>query len=217
MDRMQIRLKFIVDTAFRVKVVQANKMYRGIIQEALGDLLEKIRMHSIDYLRPNLTGYTVRNPRILRRRYPSVPNALTSRTGKLQYMLKNRFSSVLGVGFTGKGTRSYKKQTDALDLRVTQKTIIGLEEYTAAILYNLHTTNKLFYRGRVTSSGGVKNYDQFMPQETSQTLFFRFKHDMQSLRGGGVRPFLTPAANDLMAPLTALFQRRMAYLKTLFP
>ena len=48
-----------------------------------------------------------------------------------------------------------------------------------------------------------------MPREDAQTFFFRVQHDRQSLKGGGERPFIKPAAEKTFNNFDDITRRRL--------
>ena len=69
MDSVAIKTRFLFSAQFRQTILKINQKYRMIIQQELGTMLDKIRIHSVDFIEPNQTGNAIRNPYILRKLY----------------------------------------------------------------------------------------------------------------------------------------------------
>ena len=114
------------------------------------------------------------NPKWLSRKQPSTPDRLTSRTGKMAYMMKH----VVSNWKTTEGGMVMK--TSGLLIRVTRKKGGSVEEFEGTM------------RPNITMDGRLSSTGRKMPRETTRTLTLRFYWET-GIRGQK-RPYLFPQA-----------------------
>lgn len=195
------------------KIKKINREYRPEFQEVIQIMLDEIRFDAIRFIIPNSTGML--NPKQASMRQRSIAGKLTSRTGKLIFMLNHK-AKPFGKGYTGK--RSKVKKTAGLkESVILQREGSKLEAYRGKVLFEFSNHGRLMSLGskQITMVRGKPVREKQMPRESSSTLFFRFLHDRQGLKGQGKRPFLTPAARENKRTMTSLAAKRLQKLMSM--
>lgn len=158
----------------RMKVIAVE--YRQAILDAFAKNIDSIRQRTIDkYVIPNPEPRE-RRPRVLRGKYPSDPNRLTSRTGAFAKMMKTN----IGKWSITKRSRISRSAAVNAIVTVTSKGTIEPETYSGKITANVTDVEK-FTRDKYA---------------TKQKLMARFFHDYPRGIRGKRRPNITPAAID---------------------
>jgi hypothetical protein len=145
-----------------VSLKEIMKDHRIAVQQGLATSMTQARIKAAEHLIPNTTGFV--NPYRARKKQPSTPGRLTSRTNKLHYMLMNRasLSNPLGhwIGFGNKLAKersvSLMGQIRATD--ITSKTESYIATYKVNILGDSHLWDT--HRGK--------------PRESIRTLVMRY-------------------------------------------
>lgn len=160
-----------------------QKDYRKRAQIVLGEFLDEVRKGAIHSIIPNVTGethpyYAKRGPKGQK----STPGKLTSRTGKMIWLLGEQFHKK----FTGVGGILYKKNTAAFKLQVrtirSQKVDRG---FIATIrIYISYVPPQI----RKIDSGRERK----LPKESKLTLKMRFLWET-GIRGNK-RIYMAPSA-----------------------
>lgn len=172
---------------------RVKRSYRRAMQGSLAEMTNEIRMDAHDhFIIPNRTG--IDNPYRARKAQPSKSGILTSRTGKLKYMLRNKVSKKNPTkGWKGFGNRLVKHKSAGLHGLIRQIGVGSIEErYRATLRVQISDDHKLYFTGWGKRGGKDK-----MPRESKRTLALRFMWDWgtKGVRGQR-RPFITPAANS---------------------
>lgn len=165
-----------------IKVLKStNKKYRYPMQNAIGELMDEIRLKAAeDEIIANTTDSI--NPYKARKLQPSTPGRLTSRTGKLVWALKQS-TQYPGLGFAGNLRK--KKKTALFEETIARDVKSRIEEYKAVIRFSFTS------HGRLLSKGQRSVEDKRMPEEDERSFYFRV---LWEKRG---RPFLEPAAKKM--------------------
>ena len=184
----------------KIIINQFMKAHRINIQQAMATAMGNTRKRAHDLIIPNMarnkTGGKIRNPRAASRKQPSTAGRLTSRTGKLKYMLRNSTGSGSTLkGWTGFGSINAKQQSVAFKTQIKAQRISGKREiYTGTI------------RVYVTGDSYLFNTKGGMPRESLRTLAIRFNWET-GIRGS-TRPIFKPAYSA-----TEFDMRRLVELK----
>jgi hypothetical protein len=185
------------------QVIKHNKKvmveHRKAIQVALGNSLTLTRLRAQQHLIPNTTGFVA--PKRARYFQPSTHGRLTSRTGRLGYMLKYGASASNPKKTWDKSTlgQLIYKETKNVGLKgqVRAKRISkNFEEYRATYRVFISDNARLFSRVRG------------MPRETKKTLAMRFNWET-GIRGG-VRPIFAPVVNRTIFDVSKEVKRKDA-------
>jgi len=148
------------------------KIYRGQTQEDLGEFLDFVRNMAADEIMLKAPGSTY----FERSKIPSKPGKLTSRTGRMRYLLKEKKGT-----WSGKGRVTYKKETSAFKMMAKVVRVGKVDKgFVATIRVFIKT---IPHRVAWTGSGKRR-----MPYATKRTLKMRFSWEYRG------RPVLLPAA-----------------------
>lgn len=173
---------------------RVNKAYKQLMQRSIAETINEIRLDAHDnQIIDNNTGIT--NPYRARKRQPTTPGKLTSRTGKLKYMLRDRVDRIVPTkGWKGFGKKLVKHKSAGLHglIRRVERGNFK-EEYRGTLRVWIRANARLYYTG--TGKRGAVNK---MPRETPRSLALRFMWDWApgGLKGQGRRPFISPAAEN---------------------
>ena len=161
-----------------IAINKVMKQHNAAMQMGIAMTLTKTRLDAEKHVIPNTTPYV--NPRWARRKQPSTPGRLTSRTGKLKYMLRNKASySNLLKEWKGFGHILVKERSVALMGQVKkQKLTVSTNQYVGT------------YRVNVLSNAQLFNTHRGRPQESLKTLAIRFQWEY-GIRGEK-RPIFKP-------------------------
>lgn len=172
---------------FKIKssLSKINKDYRIGMQEAMAFAMVNTRLKAHDNIIKNVTGYI--SPYMAYKEQTATPGRLTSRTGKLRYMLRNKASKSNPLSsWTKAGTKLMRENTVALKglIRAFPNTGLGAEEYEGT------------YRVYITGDGYLfsANPKRRVPPETKRTLRMRFMWET-GIRGQK-RPIFAPVINE---------------------
>ena len=199
------------------KAVQAELKKKQIeytrsMQISIAQYLDLARITAADdFILNNRTGLL--NPFMSRKRQPSHPRLLTSRTGKLRWALKEKAEKDSSKNWGGTG-KLYKLNTAALNLLVRRAPTGKKDDYqgTSRISINympsrltsVGTAAKLGDDGKQETRGFKKNW---MPRETRQTMRARFFWEI-GVRGKK-RQFLDPAARQVFRKLNSIIDTKV--------
>ena len=188
------------------QVIKHNKKvmveHRKAIQVALGNSLTLTRLRAQQHLIPNTTGFVA--PKRARYFQASTHGRLTSRTGKLGYMLKYGASASNPKKAWDKSTlgQLIYRETKNVGLKGqvrAKRTSKNFEEYRATYRVFISSNSKLFSRVRG------------MPRETKKTLAMRFNWET-GIRGE-VRPIFAPVVNRTMFDVSKEEKRKDAIIR----
>jgi len=189
----------------RSQIIELNKTmlrHRIAIQKAMAIALTKTRVRAKDYVIKSTakfrSGDAIYNPRWARAQQPTVPGRLTSRTGKLKFMLGHYAT----VGNPLKGwdrstwgkTLAKQKSVAFLSQIRAVKTSIGHEMYVGTI--------------RVLVSGHPMLFEttRGQPQESLKTLAVRFQWEY-GIRGER-RPIFAPVRRQTDFDMRKLVEQK---------
>ena len=159
-----------------MSIKKISRYHREVIQQGLATAMTLTRKAAAEHLIPNITGFV--NPYIARKKQPSIPGRLTSRTNKLHYMLMNKVSSSNPLrSWIGFGNRLVKEKSVGLMGQIRSIGTGDKESYRATYRIGISSDSHLWdtYRGK--------------PQESIRTLTMRF---IWEYRG---RPIFSPVVN----------------------
>lgn len=196
----------LVDGGRKTKIALNKVMsrHRIAVQKAMAESMTRTRVKAEEYIIPNtakysygkLRGRTIYSPRMARAIQPSVSGRLTSRTGKIKYML--RHSASIGNplrGWGGWGRKLAKQRSVAFLSQVrAESTTLGMERYIGTIRVNVRGDSKLFD----TTKG--------QPPESLKTLAVRFQWEY-GIRGQK-RPIFAPVAKQTDYDMRRLVQQK---------
>ena len=179
-----------------------QKAYQKEMQESLAMFIDATRLTAADKFIIDSQFPSILNPRILSRRQKSQAGKLTSRTGKLRWMLKENANplnpSAKWSPFGNRLTRNktamlanlirYKKEGTSSRASGTQSE----DEYEGTTRFKFHYMHQ---RMRNTGTPFGVNPFRWMPRETVKTLRFRFVHEFRG------REFIHPAARLMLRKL----------------
>jgi hypothetical protein len=198
-------------TLFRFK--KAKRAFRKEMFEAIAETMDKIRYHAArDEIIQNNFLPDIINPRILRRLQPATSGRLTSRTGKLKWILLERLMGTnFGKGYSG--VTIYKLILHGLAIRI-RETSPG---NTISATFQGEMRNEIIPHSRIFSTGfkfkepsGRWNRNKSMPQETNESILARFNWDREGIiKRGGKRPFLSTAANKHLNSFNTITDRHV--------
>lgn len=195
-------------------VPRVARKHREEIFRSLASSIDSIRESAKnDYIIPNNTG--TRHPYWSRKKQPSNPTRLTSRTGNLVKMLGNKGSWT----FSAKQAKFHSTAFNGT-IRITGGELTPTEQYMATLRVDINDASLLSTKVnrqmiQYTRKGHVPYGEPstITIRETKQTLAIRFKHET-GIRGSR-RPFMTPAAQRENFNIHALVQARInKYTKT---
>lgn len=173
---------------------QISKDYTIKIQQALSEIIDDIRKEAAEvHIIPNDTGQL--NPYRARKKQPSTDGRLTSRTGKLKYMLLHKIDKNNWKGF---GKTLVKHDSSGLKGQIRRKRINVAEEHYEGTL-----------RVWVTMDGRLTSTYMGMPTESTRTLAMRFMWEYRNPR----RPFIEPAAKSISPDMTGLLSQKINRIK----
>lgn len=215
-DNVANKTKFKIDTTQHKRAVQAIlKKYRYDIFREMARVLDKTREEAADkYIIPakyNLYEDGKMSIRQLYNLQPSHPTRLTSRTGILVKILKEKASpygrawshtvTSYGTGkFKWRATKQSRLKTSGFVGLIKVMSGLGTDKETYRGTLRVHVNAVPKTKGKVwdmQDSGTAwlsKGRMGKIRKETPQTVAMRFKHDT-GIRGRK-RPFLTPALKD---------------------
>lgn len=196
--------------ASRLKKIRLK--YRPMFQQALMNEIDAIRLEAVNFLVSNQTasrhpqGRTVYNPKYASKLQPSTVGKLTSRTKKLEIMLKDK-ADVRG----SLNNAIYIKKTAGLIIRVSKQTHKISEDYTGIARVAIDMGDSRLTNRGITArkNGHLINPALYMPKETEETLRFRFQWDKRGIRRQK-RPFITPAIAKRGNKLSEIISQRIA-------
>jgi len=172
---------------------KAIKRYRYLTQLDTATLLEIARAKASDEIIPNTTGS--RNPYYARKVQPPTTGKLTSRTGKLKYMMEDKSNpSNIKKYWKGFGKNIAKVSTAGLygSVKVDRVTRGSKnEEYDAEWRTDISNKQQLFWIGDTKK------------RETKRTLVMRFMWENKG------RPMFKPIQKQLNSRARMLAERKM--------
>jgi len=178
---------------------QVRKESRVGFQESIGYSLTRARLRASEYIIKNTTGTF--NPSQAYKKQPSTPGRLTSRTGKLAYMLKQG-ASVSNPLKSWKNVGNILLKEDTVGLKGlvrAQRDVTGSESYIGSY--------RIFIRGNgVTERSGHIPGKGYMPKATKQQLRLRFMWEL-GIRGEK-RAFFAPTLRESEFDLKRLAEMR---------
>jgi hypothetical protein len=152
--------------------------HKKAMQKGIASAMVKTRLRAAKYLIPNTTSF--KNPYKARKEQASTPGRLTSRTGKLKYMLEGKRIDLQPLRrWKGLGNKLYKERTPGLLGQV--RTIKTAKNY-----YSFEGT----YRVKISNDQRLFSTRSKMPQESTRTLAIRFNWET-GIRGKS-RPIFSP-------------------------
>ncbi len=167
--------------AFNAESKRVMLDHRKAIQQSMATAMTKTRVRASKHIIPNDTSFA--NPYLARKNQPSTAGRLTSRTGKLAYMLKNRASLNNPLRhWRGFGKNIVKERSVALMGQIKAKAM------TKTSLQFVGT-----YRVNIQSNARLFDTARGMPQESTRTLAVRFNWET-GIRGSA-RPIFAPVAS----------------------
>jgi len=178
-----------------------QKEYQKEMQESVAMFIDATRLTAAEKFIIDSHFPSILNPRILRQRQPSRPGKLTSRTGKLKWMLKEKADPVNPKSkWTGFGNKLTKNKTAMLNnlVRYNKEGATSRGVTNAKDEYEGTTRFKFNYMHERMRSTGISfdvNPFKWMPRETAKTLRFRFVHEFRG------REFMHPAARLMLRKL----------------
>ena len=212
---------------------QLSNKYRQMVFRNLGAQLDIIRMTAAkEFIIPNITGF--RNPYRAAKAQKTHPTKLTSRTGNLVKMLKNRAKVPgkhwhYGTSTTAARVKSATLRTNAFRGKISVLEGYGglRETYRAELRIDIDASKMLSDKVGYHMTGHKVSeniMDQSAPdiqfrkqktlrRETKKTLAMRFKHET-GIRGKA-RPFMRPAAEKEMRNLHSIFNRKLRDIRIL--
>jgi hypothetical protein len=149
-----------------------QKAFRGQAQEDLGEFLDEVRKNAADEIMLTVAGGTY----FERMKVKSRPGKLTSRTGRMRYLLKEKKGS-----WKGKGRITYKKDTSAFKMMAK---VIRTNKVDKGFI----ATIKVFISSIPSKVAWVGAGKRKMPYATKRTLKMRFSWEYRG------RPVFHPAA-----------------------
>ncbi len=173
-----------------IKQVQAHnravmKLHRIAVQKGMAAALTRTRLRAESYILDNDTG--IRNPYMANKYQAPTPGRLTSRTGKLKYMLK--YGADLNnplKSWKNFGSILCNEDTVALKgLIRAKRTSATTEQYVGTYRVSVQRHGRLF------STGSKGRFS--MPQESVKTLAMRFMWET-GIRGQK-RPIFEPVSD----------------------
>jgi len=165
--------------------------YRTLTQKNLAKVLETARSRASERIIERKDPFT-KNPYHLSLIQPPVTGRLTSRTGKLKYMMENKGNIKYWRNF-GKVIAKNKTAGLAGSVKVNKENRgTNKETYEATWKTSIGSDSRLFRR--------VKNGRK----ETKRTLVMRFMWEHRD------RPLFKPIENTLDADMTRLFERKIS-------
>ena len=165
-----------------IAINKVMKQHQIAMQMGIAAALTRTRLRAEEYVIPNTTTYV--NTRWARKEQASTPGRLTSRTGKLKYMLRHKASSGnLLKNWKGFGNILVKERSVALMGQVKmQKLTISTHQYVGT------------YRVNVLGNGHLFSTSRKRPQESLKTLAIRFQWEY-GIRGEK-RPIFSPVSKQ---------------------
>lgn len=169
----------LVTEQFENSVVEFNQDYARKVYVTIANYLDTVREGAYKQEIIASKYPSILNPRYLRKKQPSTPNRLTSRTGKMVYMMKKIVSpwKMTDGGMVMK--------TAGLIIRVSKKKGMNVMEFEGTM------------RPQITMDGRLSSIGKRMPKETLRTLTLRFYWET-GIRGQK-RQFLYPQARQHFA------------------
>ena len=188
----------------RLQKIKINKImleHREVVQKSMAIAMNNTRIRAEAHVLPKTISpnnkYKQYNPYALRALQPPTPGRLTSRTGKLKYMLKHMTSqSDPTRGWKHFGNRKLAKQSSvAFDSQVKQERLSGkVDRYVGTIRVNVKGNGILF-----SKYGGA-------PRESLKTLAVRFNWET-GIRGS-VRGIFKPVERKSEFNMMQQMQRK---------
>lgn len=172
----------------RTQALRMRK-HREAIQRGMAIALSNTRRRAGERIIENTTGTL--NPYRARKKQPSTDGRLTSRTGKLKYMLEYGLSSSDPLKSWGdiKGDKVLKEK-DNISLKGQIKTIASLAGADTKSATRAYESYRGTYRTNIQANGRLFSTYGGMPQETVRTLAIRFNWET-GIRGQR-RPIFAP-------------------------
>jgi len=171
-------------------IKREKKLIRRVIQIEIAKWLDTVKVGAKKELIQNASGSRV--PYIARKKQPSTGGKLTSRTGKLRYMLGEE-----PIG-SWSGSILYKKTTSSFKMQVKA----GDDIFTGTIRSYISSINSSMFE---TNAGGGKK----MPTESKATLMARLSWEFRG------RPYLKPSAKKRMKNLEKEIQEPLRRIRKL--
>lgn len=179
------------------KLSSDQRRHKEDIMKSTAEYLTYTRRKAEEHIRPNPTGdlnpYFARKKMINMGYPPTVSGRLTSKTGKLKLMLRDKATGSLLKDWSGFKGKIAKQSSMALHSTVRMK---GLHDYTGQIRVFIKGDPRLFD----TSRG--------QPQESMRTLAIRFNWEF-GIRGSK-RPIFEPVAQNSLDFLIKKLNERNA-------
>lgn len=178
------------------KLEKISFKYDLLMKRSLAFAISDTRKRSAKELIPNRTGSY--NPYQARRLQPAMPGKLTSRTGKLKYMLK--YGTDKPKNYWGKPTKNklYREKKYA-GLQGLIRRLDGDKEniYNAKLRVKINPSARMLFK---TNFG--------MPKETNRTLAVRFNWDNPAGIRGESRPFFRTVVDKTQFSLKRYIESR---------
>lgn len=187
----------------RSQIIALNrtmKAHRIAIQKGIAAALTKTRFRAEEHIIKSTarfkSGNIMYNPRWARAQQPTTPGRLTSRTGKLKYMLRNMVSMGNPLrGWVGFGKTLAKQKSIAFLSQVRAiKTALGYESYVGTI--------RVYISGHPTLFETTRG----QPQESLKTLAVRFQWEY-GIRGER-RPIFAPVRRQTDFDMRKLVEQK---------
>jgi hypothetical protein len=206
MIKMQLLTK---EAKFRVNKIL--RFYKFEFFKAMAIWMDSVRYDAgtrelVQSAYPNIWNHS-----ILRRLQKTTPGRLTSRSGKLKFMLTEFLKTTSDFGKRYSGTSIYKWIGAGLAIRIKMNQSGITQKFIGEMRVEISPTH-----GRLYSRGILSDRKKRMRMETPRSLALRFNWDRSNIRGGGSRPFITPAAQKKTFNLTQLAAQRLTALSKYF-
>lgn len=184
---------------------RVQKEFQELFQRGIASTLTQIRLDAIKEIIPNTTG--IKNPYRARNKQPCTPGKLTERTGKLNYMLRQRANKANPTKYwTGFGKKLVRHKSAGIEGMIRRYDYGDYREsYRGTLRVSINMNSRLSFTG-----WGKRGSRDKMPRESPKTLALRFKHDYSptGIRTSERRPFISPAAQKNKINFEKEFQVR---------
>lgn len=189
----------------KIIINKIMKTHRINIQKAMAISMINTRRRAHDYIIPNKAfnkyGRKIRNPRGAAYRQHTTPGRLTSRTGKIRYMLRNKLGGSSLRGWKGWGRINVKHKSIALLTQIKAERLTGkTERYIGTVRVKIARMDAYLS----STSGG-------RPRESLRTLAVRFNWET-GIRGQR-RPFFEPASKATLFDMRRLVRQKDANIR----
>lgn len=208
--RRFILIKVILDQKeVKFRLGKVFRMYKRMFFTAIATWMDAVRYNAGNTELIQSKFPHILNPSVLKRLQKSTAGKLTVRTGKLKFMLTQWLKSSSDFGKHYSGTTIYKMIGAGIAIRI-RAIQTGLSQ---AFVGEIRV--EITQHGRLFSRGDTRSVNTRMPQENTRTLALRFNWDRSAIKGGGKRPFLTPASEKQYLNLRYLAESRLKAIAVL--